>query len=146
MEVWADSAGDRQRGLLQFLHKHLMLLGQARGWDTGPLKIAYDEVARASGRYEVVAPPKSSPDRRHKAQLRLNVDDRGDAWLTVAVLDRAGATITTSPPMLTYETLSNFNAIKRTLAWQGPDRLTVDPWPLGAPQRLGGVQTVTLPS
>jgi hypothetical protein len=124
---------DRRRGLLEFLHEHLLGLAAALGWDTRPFEEAREAVLAGGLRYVLRSPLKTSPDRRHRAGVTLEVDGNGDAWLELRVIDGEGHVVHTSPPLMTHESERGFNAVRRTVHWSSRTTVSVDPWPLDEP-------------
>lgn len=124
---------DRRLALLDFLHQHLLQLAAARGWEQEPFELARQAVVDADLEYVLQSPPKASPDRRHTADVRLEVDGVGDSWLTLRVRDRDGAIVHMSPPLMTQLSSQSFNAVRRSLRWANASRVTVDSWPLDEP-------------
>jgi hypothetical protein len=121
---------ERRRALLHFLHKHLLILARKRQWPTGPFDAAHAAVLDGGIRFQLASAPKSSPDRRHRVSVDMEIDGAGDAWLHLTVVDRDGDVVHTSPPLMTDVSVRNFNAVKRNLRWADATTVVVDTWPL----------------
>jgi hypothetical protein len=118
----------RRRGLLEFLHEHLILLGQSQGWDLEPLVAARQAVLDQDLSFRLVSPTKSSPDRRHRAWLEWEIDGDGDGSITLHVTDRLGEGRASTEPLDASESIKNWNAAKKSLTWDGSARVVALPW------------------
>jgi hypothetical protein len=137
---------DRRVGLLNFLHERLLRLAAARHWDTYPFEAARQSVLAGDLRYVLRSPLKASPDRRHRAGVKMEVDGNGDAWLELTAIDDAGQVVHTSPPLMTHESERGFNAVRKTLRWLDRTTVAVDAWALNdlfGPER-GGEYSVNI--
>jgi hypothetical protein len=135
---------ERRRHALEHLHGLLLELGAARGWPLEPFEAARARVLAGGIAFSVTSTPKSSPDRRHRAQLSMELDGEGDAWMTLAVIDRDGDGNQVFGPFPTSESVRNFNAAKRTLKWLSAEEVSVTPWPVEPPSGLDRAHTFRL--
>lgn len=135
---------ERRRNFLEHLHGLLSQLGVTRGWPEGPFEAARDRVLSEGIAFSLTATPKSSPDRRHRAQLTMELDGWGDAWLRLVVTDRSGGLRQEFGPLPTGESVRNFNAAKRSLKWLSTEQVSVTPWPIDPPRELGRVHTFSI--
>ncbi len=131
---WLDLPDRERRSvLLDLLHDLLLQLADARGWPHAPFEAARERVLVDGLGFSLVSPPKSSPDRRHKAHITMRIDGDGDAWLDVVIVDREGQEAARSAPAPTGESVRNFNAAKASLKWLTSSSVTVRPWPIEPP-------------
>ena len=120
----ADTA--RRRAILEWLQSILLSLADSLDWPTAPLVAAYDACLADGIQVVAAGPPKSSPNRRHKAHVAFEIDGNGDGWSWL-VVDGPDGTLDSerfdAPPALRAARRS-----LRSARWEGPSIVSFQPW------------------
>lgn len=104
---------------LDWLHVQLTALAQERGWDCRPLAAARQGCIDDGLRLVVNGKPKSSPDRRHKAFLRMRIDLDGKRLIRLTVKDRGDVEVAAAEQVHDpfHWNVADFKRESRELRW-----------------------------
>lgn len=114
---------------LEWIYQQLLRLARTRGWDEGPLRDARAWCIDAGLRLHLSGKPRSSPDRRHRAVLDLDVDisEGGRRVFTLTVQDRAKQICaSTSLTSTGKHSVRTFKELVRQLNWASAHQVSTD--------------------
>lgn len=122
------STDQKRRVSLRIVHRGVLELAPALGWDPVVLTAALHHVEARGSCYWSEGPWKSAPDRRHRARAVASISDDGLGHVHVEVVTAAGELVIRSEHFdAAYHGDGLVRACK-TLRWDGSARVSMDPF------------------
>ncbi|WP_157368219.1 hypothetical protein [Alloactinosynnema sp. L-07] len=115
--------------VLEVVHRCLLRLASARGWDPAVLDAAYRHTIESGLAFTWSSAWKASPGRCFRARATFRLADDGYGRVSVEIQERSGGTVVGhTSESLSFSTIEGFKRSAATLRWVGRSAVRIHPF------------------